>query len=146
MGGILLSGDVGRHLDCRTIFLEKKILELASATGREKSILAFVRHNTRPDDKVVIGEDLVNNLSTAKEADELITAAGGELLAISCACNRSPEDYYQVGNRRIPIVTIMKLPTKQYKQDDPEVAADIAAGNVVWKPKNNWDWLTVAQS
>ena len=141
MGGILLSGDLGRHLDCRTVFLEKDITKLASKDSREKSTLTFIRHSIRKGDRVVIGEDLVNNFSTSEQANQVIEKVGGKLIAISCACNRSSEQYCKVGSTRVPIAAMMNLPTQQYQQDDPEVVADIAAGNVVWKPKDEWHKL-----
>jgi orotate phosphoribosyltransferase len=144
MGGILLSGDIGRRLDCRTIFLEKEVKEVKSDTSREKSALAFIRHSIRKGDRAVIGEDLVNNLSTSEKADKLISDAGGILVAISCGCNRSSQTFCEVRGRRIPILSAMDLPTQQFKQDDPAVADDVLAGNVVWKPKDEWSRLTAA--
>jgi hypothetical protein len=45
---------------------------------------------------------------------------------------------------RIPVVSIVRLPINEYKQDDPAVAEDIAKGNVAWKPKPEWDRLMMA--
>jgi len=37
----------------------------------------------------------------------------------------------------LPVVLLVRKPIDQYSQDDPAVAEDIKAGNVVWKTKDD---------
>lgn len=45
------------------------------------------------------------------------------------------------GDSRVPILAVIERETPQYRQDDPVVAASVADGNVVWKPKYEWSKL-----
>jgi hypothetical protein len=44
------------------------------------------------------------------------------------------------------VISLVRQPIKEYRQDDKEVVADIQAGNVIWKPKNNWGPLSAAMA
>ncbi|MFH0830801.1 MAG: hypothetical protein V1895_01955 [Parcubacteria group bacterium] len=86
-------------------------------------------------------EDVCNNFSTTTDAVQLIEKAGGRLVAVMCLLNRSREEYFGYRTRDIPVLALEHKPMPQYRQDDPAVAEDIAAGNVVWKPKEEWQRL-----
>jgi len=66
MGGLYLTADTSRHLNCRRIFAEKKIIRLAdeSAGIKEESELIIKRHDIRLGDRVGVTEDVCNNFST----------------------------------------------------------------------------------
>jgi hypothetical protein len=138
--------------DINVIKAEKKITALATADSREKSILAFSRHSIEPGYAYVIVEDVCNNFSTTDELVYLIHSAGGKVLAIVCFLDRSPpgtlssadEFYSKAINLSIPVVSLVREPIAEYKQDDPAVAEDVARGNVVWKPKDEWNRLSLA--
>ena len=68
------------------------------------------------------------------------------MTVIATLINRSPDGVtvYEYRDRLIPIVQSVLIPTPEYRQDHPYVADDIAAGNVVWKPKDNWAKLKAA--
>lgn len=134
MGGIVIGANLARWLDVRFGFAEKKIISLATAGSREESKLVLGRHQIQHGADVAIVEDLVNNFSTTAKMRALIEAAGGKLTAIFCQINRSEETEWE----GVPVISLAHLPTRQYQQDDPAVAEDIANGNVVWKPKNEW--------
>jgi|GEM_PF-92845 len=142
MGGILLGGELGRQLGCRTIFAEKKVTALAdSASGKkEESILEVLRHDIHPGDLVTIGEDVNNNYSTTEKMQEIIESNGAKLVAIISAFNRSGKEEWN----GIPVVSARYIPTEQFQQDDPKVAELIAAGNIIWKPKQQWPLLKEA--
>ncbi len=141
MGGILLAGAIGRHLnDVRVIFGEKKITAVATATSREESSLIIDRHEIRESDRVVLVEDICNNFSTTGKVRESVGKARGTLVGIVCFLNRSPHTEFE----GIPVISLLHIPTQQWKQEDPEVAGDITMGNIVWKPKNEWNRLKVA--
>ncbi len=142
MGGVLLAGDISRDLECRGIFAEKKVTSVAqpSAGQKEKSELVIERHIIYPGDKVMIVEDVCNNFSTTEKLRALIESCGGQLTGILCAFNRSGKTDWQ----GIPVISAQEIPTQQFKQEDPQVAELVAAGKVIWKPKNEWDKLLQA--
>ncbi len=142
MGGILLTGALGRILEemrsnFRVAYAEKKVVEPEKDDHREKSIMVIDRHPIRPSKRIAIVEDVCNNISTPGKLLPLITAAEAELVAIFCAFNRSGVTDWN----GIPIISACEVPTPQYQQDDPYVAVDIAAGNILWKPKDHWGEL-----
>jgi len=139
MGGILLAGEVARHLKCRSIFAEKKVTGLpdSGAGIKEKSQLVIDRHEIFPDDKVIIVEDVCNNFSTTEKLKKLIEAAGGTLAAIVCAFNRSGKKEWE----GIPVLTSCYIPTQQFKQEDAQVVDLIRLGKISWKPKAEWPVL-----
>ncbi|OGY89420.1 MAG: hypothetical protein A3B30_01650 [Candidatus Komeilibacteria bacterium RIFCSPLOWO2_01_FULL_52_15] len=135
MGGILLAEALARIFDRRVIFAEKKTKKAATEGLREESALVLDRHGLLPDDSVMIVEDVCNNFTTTRQLYDLVQGHRGIGTGVVCAINRSAEILY-LG---LGVWGVVHLPTQQYRQDDPEVAADIAAGNVVWKPKDEWE-------
>lgn len=139
MGGLSLSCLLAFRTGARYIYAEKKVTALATDTSREKSELIFGRHEPQAGDRVIIGEDVCNNYSTTRELIALIQSRGATVVGIACLANRSMVvrgDY-----EGIPIFTLLDKAIPQYEQDDPAVADDIAARNVVWKPKGvNGEW------
>jgi len=94
---------------------------------------------------VVIVEDVCNNFSTTDKMISLVESSGGVVVAIAVIFNRSALDNYQTkSGQRMPVLSVVHKHLPQYKQEDPEVARDIAAANVVWKPKDNWETLAAA--
>jgi adenine/guanine phosphoribosyltransferase-like PRPP-binding protein len=145
MGGIALAQALARRQgNTRFVFPEKKVIEVASATSREVSKLQFLRHQIHPGETVVVVEDVLNNFSTTDMLLDLIDAQGGVVVALMALLNRSSK--YQADYRGIPIGALVYNPFPQYQQDDPAVAADVAAGNVVWKPKDEWPRLMAAMT
>ena len=137
--GVKFSQAVALAVGCRHIFAEKKGDELV--LGRYEGMIKL-------GDKVVIGEELVNNASTTAKLIELIENAGGQVVAIICAINRSypfRNTFQSAPDKEpIPIFGVINRSTPQYRQDDPMVADAVAAGNVVWKPKYAWDQMKAA--
>jgi adenine/guanine phosphoribosyltransferase-like PRPP-binding protein len=137
MGGILLAGDLGGICNRRSIFAEKKVTKVATESSREESHLIINRHDLLRGDRVAIVEDVCNNFSTTEELISLVKSVGAYVVAIVCALNRSKFDKYV--DR--PVVSLLHIPTDQYKQDDPVVAEYVQRGQVVWKPKDEWEKL-----
>lgn len=52
------------------------------------------------------------------------------------ALNRSP--VYDTSYKSLPVIASIREPYPEYDQDDPAVAADIAAGNIELEVKKNW--------
>ncbi len=134
MGGILFAGKVAEFCNERGIYAEKHMTK-----G-----MVLDRHQLDCGDEVVLVEDVVNNFSTTGMINQLVKEASAKIVAIACFLNRSQEEYYTTPDgQKIPIFRVLHIPTLQYKQDDPYVADDIASGNIIWKPKDEWEKLNV---
>jgi orotate phosphoribosyltransferase len=146
LGGYSLANMLGFVCDRRVIKAEKKITALATKSSREKSELIFGRHEVKSGDKVIIVEDVCNNFSTTDQLITLINYLGGRVAAIACLLNRSSivENVYGTADGIIPVISLVYMPIPEYKQEDPAVSEDIARGNVVLKPKNEWPRLMAA--
>jgi adenine/guanine phosphoribosyltransferase-like PRPP-binding protein len=148
-GGKALAVTLANIFDKQYIFPEKKITAVATTTSREVSNLAFDRHEPDGGDKWWIVEDVCNNFSTTTRLVGLIENFGAEVMGIICFLNRSLDigDSFTVREGLVlPIISIVRKPIAQYRQDDPAVVDDVSAGNVVWKPKNDWRRLAEAMA
>ena len=145
-GGILPAYEIAREFKCYFSRADKKVTEVATEGRREKSELIFGRHTVEPDWRVAIVEDVGNNFSTTDKAIKLVEGTGAKVVAIICMVNRSPKGVcvYNYEGRDIDVLQSVLIPTPEYRQDDPYVAEDVAKGNVVWKPKDNWNDLLAA--
>lgn len=151
LGGMTVGPCLAGILGVRYIYAEKKVIELATDHSREKSKLVFARHEPKPGDRVVIVEDVCNNFSTTEELVRLILQCGAEVVRIFCLLDRSLGSLHQTifetkAGQPIIVNAIVRKPIPEYEQDDPEVAADIEAGNVVWKAKDEWPRLMADMS
>jgi len=150
MGGLLLAADVARHLNCRSIFAEKKVTVVADpAHGvKEVSELIIKRHDVLPGDKVLIVEDVCNNFSTTDKLVKLIENYAAEPIAIACAINRSVQKIVQVNTGDsfyvLPVLSPIAIPSFQCTQENKAVAHLIADGKIVWQPKQSWAQLKEA--
>lgn len=157
IGGYSLADAIGLAYptdDVLIIKAEKKVTAFATEELREQSKLVFARHGIEQGLNYVIVEDVCNNFSTTEELIALIRSFGGNVLAIACFLNRS----LHVGNTylygmeaqadplEIPVISIVRFPSPEWKQDDPVVASDIAAGNVVLKPKGREEWACLTKA
>jgi orotate phosphoribosyltransferase len=146
IGGYSLADALSLATNVDVIKAEKKTIALSTPTSKEKSKLIFGRHNVKTGEGVVIVEDVCNNFSTTEELISLIDFYGGEVLAVACFLNRSltvNDKYYSTSiSRSIPIISLVRLPIDEWKQEDCMVAEDVAKGNVAWDPKKkDWDRL-----
>lgn len=124
---------------------EKKVVQAASSNMREQTELFFGRHEVPAGSEVVVIEDVLNNFSTTGDLIRLVESSGSKVIAIGGLLNRSDkvDDRYMHESRAIPVFSLVRKAFDQYRQDDPFVANDIARGNVVWKPKNQWEKLKI---
>ena len=100
----------------------------------------MIRHQILPGSRVLLAEDVCNNFSTTSSIADLITAADSELVGIACALNRSGKTSFEYQGA-VPVTSLLALALEQYAQDDPQVREDVANGNLVLKPKNEWPRL-----
>jgi adenine/guanine phosphoribosyltransferase-like PRPP-binding protein len=129
------------------MFPEKRVTEAATHQSREKSELRFSRHQPGPGENWILVEDVCNNFSTAASLVDLVARHGAKVVGIACAFNRSAA-YRETfrwegpaGAGSVPILALVQTLLAQYRQDDPEVATEVARGNVVWSPKHEWHRL-----
>jgi len=137
MGGLKFSQDVAIIMECRHIFAEKRSTLEQNPVPHIVEEIVLARYEINPGDQVVIGEELVNNCSTTAKLIKLVEDAGGKVVGIVCAINRSYPFIDQY--KGIPIISVIEQPTMQYRQDDSMVAELIKNDNVIWKPKIG-DW------
>ncbi len=159
IGGYDLARTLAFHFDVDAIKAEKKVTEAETPSSKEKAELRFSRHNVEEGDRVVVAEDVCNNFSTTHELVGNILLAKAKVMAIVCFLNRSltVDSVYNPGEFRlangqvmetekleIPVVSLVRLPIDEWRQDDPAVAEDVAKNNVVWSAKVGWDRLMAA--
>jgi len=147
-GGKALALMMGLHARVCYIFPEEKVTQVATLTSRKISELFFGRHRPKEGEIWWIVEDVCNNFSTTEKLIALIEGYGAKVGGIACFLNRSleiEETFTSSSGTNFPVVTLVRKPFGQFSQDDPEVAADILAGNIVWKPKDEWSRLKESQ-
>ncbi len=100
------------------------------------------RHELEAGKKVAIVEDVANNFSTTQKLLDLVAASGSEVIALICILNRSPHvnNVFKSKQGPIPVISLVRMPMTEYRQDDPKVKDDIASGNIMWKPKDPAQW------
>lgn len=140
-GGFAIGMLLARHLRWKLAYVEKEIIALKTTTEREQSKLAFKRHAIEPGSLVMICEDVLNNFSTTKKTVALIESWNSKVVGIAGILNRSINVEDSWGENNIPVLSLLRMPAAEYQQDDPRVAADIQAGNIVLKPKDEWEKL-----
>ncbi len=101
-----------------------------------------------PGERLAITEDVFNNFNNTDSTLAEIAATGAKVTLLVGALNRSPkyDTHYlpksgPVEGVSLPVVASIREAYPEYKQDDPEVAADIAAGNLELDVKKNWPRL-----
>ncbi|MGI5859558.1 MAG: orotate phosphoribosyltransferase [Tepidanaerobacteraceae bacterium] len=79
MGGIILSYEMGRQLDVRSIFAEREDGKMALRRG----------FAVKPGERVLVVEDVVTTGGSVKEVISLIKEVGGEVVAVAALVDRS---------------------------------------------------------
>ena len=99
-------------------------------------------------ERVAIAEDVFNNFQNTDTMLAEVAAFGAEVVLLVGALNRSPihsESYMPksgpLAGMFLPVVASIREAYPEYEQDDPEVAADIAAGNLELNVRPNWQRL-----
>lgn len=120
-------------------FLEKKVLSAPDPQhGRaEDSILIHDPKKIQPNENYIICESVHNNSDTTKEMIDFIEFNRGNVTAVACILNSSKNKSFC----GVPVISVIHIPTSQYRQDDVEVKKLMDAYNIVWEPKKNWAFL-----
>ena len=95
-----------------------------------------------PGERVAIAEDVYNNFQNTDHTLAEIHATGANIVLLVGALNRSP--IYDTTYQGLPVVAAIRQAYPEYKQDDPEVAADSVAGKLELEVKKNWARLVAA--
>ncbi len=145
IGGYSLADALSLANGIDVIKAEKKVTVAATDDGkREESELVFGRHEIEEGMKYAIVEDVCNNFSTTEKLIKQIFSNGGYISAIICFLNRSlaVDTHYDsvTISDQIPVISLVRLPIKEYEQENVSVYEDITSGNVVWKPKDKDTW------
>lgn len=141
-GGLILGYTTADFLAVRYAGLQKQITALATDTTKAQTQLVFGRHEVETGMRVALCEDLVNNFSTTDKAIAAVEAAGAVVVALVCGLNRSEHTEYN----GLPVVSVVHLPTPQYRQDNPLVAPYLESPGVVWDVKPRWAELRQAMA
>lgn len=142
IGGNALGTALAIMTEKQYIFPEKRVIRVKSEDSREESELAFDRHEPQEGQSWFLVEDVCNEFSTTSASIKLVESYGASVAGILCFLNRSltvDTRFMADNNRGYPVIALVRKPIPKWEQDHPEVADDIARGNVVWKPKTDWD-------
>lgn len=143
-GGRTLGQALGRMLGKRFVYALKKPKPKEEGKKQEYewdlSQFEFVS-----GERLAVTEDVFNNFQNTDNTLAEVAATGAEAVLLLGALNRSsfahttytPKSGKYAG-QAIPVVPAIRESYPEYKQDDPEVAADIARGNIEWEVKKNW--------
>jgi len=95
-----------------------------------------------PGERVAIAEDVYNNFQNTDSTLAAIATSGADIVLFVGALNRSP--IYDTTYKGLPVIASIREAYPEYKQDDPEVMEDIAAGRLELEVKKNWALLCAA--
>ena len=111
MGGVVAGHEVGRALGVEAIFVERP-------KGRFELRRGF---KLRPEQKVLLMEDVVTTGLSSREAIEAVERAGGEVIAAAALIDRSGG----AADLGVPFFPLARLnvPTYETDQVPPELAA-----------------------
>lgn len=131
-GGKSLAYSLATSAQRRYIYPEKKGVNLI-----------WKRHSVEPGERIAIVEDVCNNFSTTEKIVDMIVSAGGVPVFITCFLNRSPKihDKWTSDDFNLPVISLVRKPSPEFKQHDPRVNDDVKRKNVIWEVKENWSTL-----
>jgi len=105
MGGILVAYELARALKARTLFAE-----------REDGKMTFRRgFAIEPGERVLLAEDVVTTGGSLREVQQLITAAGGNVVAICALVDRTSGRDAGFG---MPLTSLVKVDVPTYSPED----------------------------
>ena len=109
-----------------------------------QSRLVFRDHSVKEGKHYVIVKDICSNLFRTEGLISSVMSAGGIVRAIVCLLNKSmyfEDSYPSTAAGEVPVISLIRKPILQYRQDNPEVVDDIRNGNIVWDPEACWPQL-----
>ncbi len=118
LGGVIIGYEVARALGVRHIFTER------DPAGRAVLRRGFA---LRPEDRVVVVEDVVTTGLSTREVIAVVRSAGAEVLAVAAIVDRSGG----AAAFDVPLVSLLQL---NVPANPPESCELCAAGQPVLKP------------
>ena len=103
IGGILLSGGVGRHLDCKHIFSER-------VNGKMQFRRGF---SVEKASNILIVEDIVSTGGSIFELLELVNKYDVNVKGIICIVNRSEKNL----DFDSPFISLLNIPVKSWNEN-----------------------------
>lgn len=129
------------------VYADKKP-KLTEAGKKQEYTWDLSRFEIEKGERVAIAEDVYNNFQNTDLTLEEIAGTGADVVLLIGALNRSPiyGEFYTpksglYSGRALPVVASVRKAYPEYEQDDPAVAADIAAGMLELEVKKNWKLL-----
>ena len=101
VGGILLSGGIGKHLDCKHIFSERVDRKMVFKRG----------FNIEKKSNVLIVEDIITTGGSVFELIDLILQYGANIKGVICIVNRSENNL----NFNYPFISLLNLPVQSWE-------------------------------
>lgn len=123
------------------VYADKKPKPTAAGTKQEYT-WDLSQFDFEPGEPVAIAEDVFNNFQNTDTTLAEIAVTGAKIVLLVGALNRSP--VYDTIYQGLPVIASIRQAYPEYKQDDPAVAADIAAGRLELEVKRNWAQLCAA--
>ncbi|MCX5671828.1 MAG: orotate phosphoribosyltransferase [Planctomycetota bacterium] len=111
MGGILVAYELARALKARTVFAERQ-------DGRMTFRRGFA---IQPGERVLLAEDVVTTGGSLREVQELVTAAGGNVVAICALVDRSSGRDAGFG---MPLTSLIKVDVPTCPPEDCPLCRD----------------------
>jgi adenine/guanine phosphoribosyltransferase-like PRPP-binding protein len=143
--GRTVAQEIARRTHKRFIYLGKDVVELATSTSRKKTKTIMERFDLHIGEKIGLFDDVANNFSTTDQNIHVFHKTGALVKRLFFLYNRSPyvNTVYtsKIDGQTIPVTSLVRHMQPEYEQDDPFVAADVRAGNLVLKPKIPENWF-----
>ena len=121
--------------DKRFVYADKKPKPTEAGKKQEYS-WDLSQFTFKPGERVAIAEDVFNNFQNTDSTLAQILNTGAKIELLVGALNRSP--VYSTVYKGLPVVASIQEVYPEYRQDDPEVIEDIAAGKLELEVKKNW--------
>ena len=103
IGGILLSGGVGKHLNCKHLFSERVDGEMEFKRG----------FNIDKGANILVVEDIVTTGGSIFELIDLIRRYDANIKGVICIVNRSEKNL----DFNHPFISLLNLPTQSWEED-----------------------------
>lgn len=112
IGGIVLGTAVGTELDVRTIFAERKKEKMVVRRGFE----------IKPNEKVLIVEDVITTGGSVSEVMDLVEKTGGNLIGVGVLVDRSNGTVHLHNNQ----FSIVRMDATSFPENEiPQELADL---------------------
>lgn len=147
-GGRMMVEAMSHYSVIPCTWASKRTVGKATETTRARTEIYFKpEHVPQRGERYVLGEDVGNAFSTTADTIRLIESHGAHVDMLAFFLNRSikyTDGFFPYGERRIPIVALWSEPMPLYDQDNPMVAAAVAADAWHLDTKKHWDKFMAA--